>query len=39
MFGDQRWTIKGPEVFGGDNGGGVGTVVLVNDDDGPVEMG
>ena len=30
MFGNQRWTIKDPEVCGG--GGGVG-IVLVDDDD------
>jgi hypothetical protein len=31
VFGNQRWTIKDPEVCGG--GGGVGIVVLVDDDD------
>jgi hypothetical protein len=40
VLGDRRWTTKGPEVLGGDNGGGVGTVVLVDDDDDSlVEMG
>jgi hypothetical protein len=31
VFGNQRWTIKDPEVCGG--GGDVGIVVLVDDDD------
>ena len=33
MFGNQRWTIKNPEVCSGGGGGGVGIVVLVGDDD------
>jgi len=31
VFGNQRWTIKDPEICGG--GGGVGIVVLVGDGD------
>ena len=37
MFGNQRWTIKDPEICGGGGGGGggggVGIVVLADDDD------
>lgn len=33
MFGNQRWTIKDPEICGGGGDGGVEIVVLDGDDD------
>jgi hypothetical protein len=33
VFGNQRWTIKDPEICGGGGDGGVEIVVLDGDDD------